>query len=96
MASAPSLLTPQQYPYQPIQYPDAIRMLDILPGEDDELLHIRIARHSLADIQKCEALSYEWGSNDRNKEIFCSGAIIRATPKVIAALRRLRQTSYAS
>ena len=62
-----------KYQYQPIKSPDQIRLLELLPGKGVDLIQIKLSHHPLADLPRCEALSYEWGSPTRDHEINCEG-----------------------
>lgn len=77
------------YRYEPLN-PGEIRMLQLHLGQDEGPIHIDISHHPLTDLEKCEALSYEWGRGGRTQDIFCEGAIIKGTPNLLAALKALR------
>ncbi len=81
---------PHKYHYKSIQYPDTIRMVQLLLDEDENPIRINLSHHPLSDLQKWEALSYEWGSCERNQDIICEGAIIKVTANLLAVLKRLR------
>jgi Heterokaryon incompatibility protein (HET) len=82
----------QKYQYRPIESPDQIRMLELLPGQDDDSIQIRLRHYSLSFLPQCEALSYEWGSPTRDYEIDCEGMSLKVTTNLLAALKRLRPT----
>lgn len=65
-------------------------MLQLHPGQDDDPIQIDITHHPLKNLKKCEALSYEWGEDERDQDIFCEGAVIKGTPNLLAVLKRLR------
>ncbi|KAL5319278.1 hypothetical protein ACEPPN_012328 [Leptodophora sp. 'Broadleaf-Isolate-01'] len=66
------------------------RWVELLPGYDDEPVHIRLFHHPLSSLPECEALSYEWGSPKRDHEVFCEGKVLKVTSNLLAALKRLR------
>jgi hypothetical protein len=83
----------EEYQYQPIESPDQLRMLELLPGQDDEPIEVKLSHRPLSDLPLCEALSYEWGSPTRDHEISCEGKTLRVTTNLLAALKRLRPTN---
>lgn len=84
----------KEYKYQPIKSPDQLRMLELLHGQDDETVQIKLSHRPLSDLPLCEALSYEWGCPTRDFEIRCEGKSMKVTSNLLAALKRLRpQTS---
>lgn len=91
--STPKLL---RYVYKPIEKPDGLRMLEILPGTDDSEIHINLSHQPLGSLDKCEALSYEWGSNDRRHDIICDGRVIKGTSNLITVLHHLRHRAVAT
>ncbi|KAN0108037.1 Heterokaryon incompatibility protein (HET) domain containing protein [Hyaloscypha variabilis] len=78
-----------KYQYHPIESPDQIRMLELLPGQDDEPIQVKISHRLLADLPLREALSYEWGSPTRDREIICEGKSLKVTANLVVALTRL-------
>jgi hypothetical protein len=78
-----------KYQYHPIESPDQIRMLELLPGQDDEPIQVKISHRLLADLPLREALSYEWGSLTRDREIICEGKSLKVTVNLVVALTRL-------
>jgi hypothetical protein len=72
-----------------------VRLIELHPGEDDEVIHCSIWRHGLETSPSYEALSYTWGSNRLDRTIYCSDPSNTYEPLLItsncyAALRRLR------
>ncbi|KAH9208645.1 heterokaryon incompatibility protein-domain-containing protein, partial [Leptodontidium sp. 2 PMI_412] len=80
----------EKYQYRPIGLPYELRMLELLPGYGDEPVQIRLLHHPLSSLPECEALSYEWGSPERDHEIFCEGKVLKVTSNLLAALKRSR------
>lgn len=80
----------RKFKYHPINSPDAIRMIQLLAGEADDPIHIRLSHHPLRDLPECKVLSYVWGPEDREQDIVCEGKILKVTPNLLEVLRRLR------
>jgi Heterokaryon incompatibility protein (HET) len=79
-----------KFEYRPISSPDAVRMLQLLAGEADDPIHIKLSHHPITDLPKCEVLSYVWGPEDREQDIICEAKILKGTPNLLEVLRRLR------
>jgi hypothetical protein len=77
------------YVYEPLPSNEHFRYLALEPGSGDELL--RCSLHT-CEIGKAtfEALSYVWGSETRNRRIYCDGYTIDITENLCEALQRLR------
>ncbi|KAF9889455.1 hypothetical protein FE257_007357 [Aspergillus nanangensis] len=78
------------YTYQPLEQPDAIRLLVIEPGSADDPISIRLVPACLSDNPQFEAISYVWGNPAQTKPVFCSGGVIHITHNLHAALQHLR------
>lgn len=83
----------RQYVHKPLRTPDAIRVLELLPGERHKNLSCRIieTRQSIPDIE-FEALSYVWGKpifSSRLHEVE-SDTVLHITHNLYLALRALR------
>ena len=72
--------------------PDAIRVLDLLPGKCDDELRITLQVAFLNSEPKYEALSYTWGASteDRFVRVNCDGQL-GVTDNLFRALRGLRR-----
>ncbi|KAF2028166.1 hypothetical protein EK21DRAFT_70251 [Setomelanomma holmii] len=68
-----------------------IRVLDLLPGCDDDEMKCEIRIINLDAVNEYEALSYVWGERNDEKEIEISGLCVQVTSNLHAALRRLRK-----
>lgn len=79
----------EKYPYQRIESPDAIRILELLPTTAEEM-HVRFLHSPLSELPTCEALSYEWGEPTREHDIICEGKILKGTSNLLVVLKRLR------
>lgn len=65
-------------------------MVELFPRVDNEIIQIKLSHRGLADLPQCAALSYEWGSPDRNHDVLCNGKVLIVTSNLYAALESLR------
>jgi hypothetical protein len=85
-----------QYCYQDlIPGPDSIRLLRLLPSEDEDAnIQCQLFDYSLQDLGKrshpYEALSYVWGKLGKTLSIFVDKLDLPVTPSLYEALIRLR------
>ena len=85
------------FQYQPVATTKCeIRLLRIHKAMSRESpLLIQIFTASLDDLPEYVALSYVWGSSQRNCGIICSdGSMLRVTPSLFTALQEARQQSF--
>ncbi|MCJ1451261.1 hypothetical protein MMC28_001597 [Mycoblastus sanguinarius] len=79
------------YEYAPINSDDKFRLLELGPGNGDDILSGTLRIVSLFDAPEYQALSYTWGELVFPALIECSGnGYIAITSNLAAALRRLR------
>ncbi|KAL2045707.1 hypothetical protein N7G274_002138 [Stereocaulon virgatum] len=69
---------------------ETIRLIDIHPGSDIDILQCTMRHVRLADSPQYEALSYCWGDPTPNQTIKCNGKPLAITTSLQLALRRLR------
>lgn len=75
----------------PLEGPDHIRILQLLPGSNDDPLEIALSDVLIDDTEDTyEALSYVWGDPDQTEAIVCQGKHIFVTKNLCDALRQLR------
>ncbi|KAK3687186.1 heterokaryon incompatibility protein-domain-containing protein [Podospora appendiculata] len=67
------------------------RLLTITDSEAEGLLKCTLETHPIAAIPRYAALSYAWGSNDRDKAIICNGQRMLVTTSVFEALTSLKK-----
>ena len=77
-------------PYHAIPDNRSIRYMVLEPGKNDEPLVCSLHISRLRKIPYFEAISYVWGSDDRNHEILCDGEIVKITTNLHDVLRRVR------
>jgi hypothetical protein len=68
----------------------AIRVLELLPGDQQEDINCRLVETSLDDVLPYEALSYVWGDSNERERISCNGQDMKITISLAQAIRRLR------
>ena len=84
----------EYHSYKPL--PSAVftvRLLELEPGDGDEI-HCKLRNVHLGDERvQYEALSYTWGTPILRQFIWCDGKVLPVTQNLYNALRRLRQTN---
>jgi hypothetical protein len=84
------------YRYKPMQHPDSIRLICLVPGEMESPIQIYLAEFRLQENPPYEALSYTWATEDGDcslsSQIRCSDARLLVTKNCELALRYLRET----
>ena len=96
---ATSLLNVQEacdYKYAPLQHPDSIRLLVLIPGEMDSPIQTYLAEYRLQENPPYEAVSYTWANEEGDcslsSQIRCDDARLWVTKNCELALRYLRET----
>ncbi|KAH7400918.1 heterokaryon incompatibility protein-domain-containing protein [Phaeosphaeria sp. MPI-PUGE-AT-0046c] len=77
------------YQYDDLPAGGYIRTLHLLPGSDNHSLHCTLRTTLMSDAHY-EAVSYVWGSDIRDHNIFCDGLSIPITSNLWTVLRHLR------
>ncbi|KAG4435709.1 hypothetical protein IFR05_008795 [Cadophora sp. M221] len=67
-----------------------IRVLELLPGSEEQPIHCLLSIEHLWDDPRYEALSYAWGSSVETKPIQLNKTSFEITPNLEVALRHLR------
>jgi ankyrin repeat protein len=81
----------EPYQYQTLSEGSKIRLMELHPGDRNDTLSFNLQEIDLADRPLYEALSYEWGAKVGTILVKANGGrILRITPNLKAALRRLR------
>lgn len=78
--------------YEPLLHGNTFRYLSLDPGTGDEPLvcSLRVASLLDDDAALFEAISYVWGSEVRDHEIICDGAMLNITTNLFEALEKSR------
>ncbi|KAK7993383.1 major facilitator superfamily transporter [Apiospora arundinis] len=81
------------YNHEPLESPDSIRLLDLLPCRKwDGPVQCRIRQSTFEEARdKYEALSYVWGATAGNRPITCDGGELLVTPNCHDAILHLRR-----
>jgi hypothetical protein len=84
------------YKYAPLQHPDSIRLLVLMPGEMDSPIRTYLAEYRLQENPWYEAVSYTWANEEGDcslsSQIKCGDARLWVTKNCELALRYLRET----
>jgi len=72
---------------------DKIRILDVLPGKEEDDIECDIRVAALGDGVQYEALSYIWGDRVDRKIVRVAGHEIEVTDNLYSALRYLRSST---
>jgi hypothetical protein len=84
--------------YRPLR-PGCIRLLELWPGRDDDLLSCRIRTYPRSSSPPYEALSYMWGPQDFFYDLYCGERptrVLKISGNLRDALLRLRPKPDAS
>ncbi|KAF2433571.1 HET-domain-containing protein [Tothia fuscella] len=69
---------------------NAIRVLELLPGEQDDVIHSRLQTKEFKDEPTYEGLSYAWGDASEPVKIMCSGVEMMVGRNLAGALHHIR------
>ena len=94
----PAVVSPSLYQYCSLPSSLAIRLIELLPGEDSDPICCSLSTVNLEDAPLFEALSYVWGNPRNRLPIFCFDhgstdpkmSALQVTVNCWHALRRLR------
>jgi hypothetical protein len=78
----------ENYKYDSLSGHDEIRLLVLHPGTGP--LSCRLLTEKLADNPRFEAISYVWGSSEKDHDIVCNGHRLKITASLHGALSRTR------
>ena len=70
---------------------DRIRILDLLPGDDEDVIRCTVRATGLRDGEPYECLSYVWGDSSKLRTISLADEVVEVTETLYFALRRLRR-----
>jgi hypothetical protein len=76
--------------HRPLEHPDSIRLLHLLPGLFEDEIQVELREVTLSQQPRYEALSYVWSSPTADDPISCHGEELFVTASCIAAMRRMR------
>jgi hypothetical protein len=84
-----------EYQYSPLLSATSIRIVELLPGTDEDVFQVSLDHKMLTDLPEYEALSYEWGEPVGTHPIYCGDKILKVTSNLLAALKRIRRPQEA-
>lgn len=76
--------------YQPLWHPHTFRLLNILPGQEDDLIRCELSLQNLARRPEYYALSYEWGSDEQHVSVIVNNKNTSIQRNLHTFLLRLR------
>ena len=79
--------------YSPLLGQRDTRLLDVLPGDDSDIIVTTLATVSLDSKPTYAALSYAWGDATQTSIIECNGKSISITTSLAEALKAFRSFS---
>ena len=87
-----SAVLPNYHEYGDLADPPvlAFRVVELLPGKDDEPISCRLHAEDLSNPPDFEALSYAWGDPTATHTIICGGKLKEVTKSLYGALSHLR------
>ena len=88
--TAPQPTEPVGSPYHVIPDDKSIRYMVLEAGKNDEPLVCTLHVSPLCEMPYFEAISYVWGSDDRNHEILCNNHIVKITTNLLEVLQSVR------
>jgi hypothetical protein len=81
------------YSYSDLTEGTSFRILELLPGKEDDTVSVVLHPSNLKDHPEYEALSYTWGNVMSKASFLCDGKRIEATTNLHAGLSHLRLAS---
>ncbi|CAG8961569.1 hypothetical protein HYFRA_00006103 [Hymenoscyphus fraxineus] len=78
------------YQYEPLHTHTSFRVLELLPGEDDDPIRCTLRNVDWVDNPKYEALSYTWGDPKARSHVIVNGKVLSVTVNLCIALKHLR------
>ena len=79
--------------YAPLAADDEIRLLELGPSSNDELIHCVLRHVRLSEVSHYEAISYCWGDANDTVPIECSGSLLMVTRSLHSLLSHIRLDS---
>src|SRR5216117_2955638 len=79
-----------EFLYEALPNSEAIRLLELLPGTEDEPLICHFHVYPIAIAPMYEAISYVWGDPQNTAHVIANGRTVTVTSNLGDALRRIR------
>lgn len=78
------------YDYESLSGPRDIRILKLMPGEENEDIYCELDCVSLDDKPEYEAISYVWGDPKMTRKIRCGRGVLDVTVNLYSVLHQIR------
>jgi len=78
------------YKYDPLQTSTSIRLLELDPGQSEDVLICHLRTVEIDNAPPYEAISYVWGNQSAEVRVVCEGKLLWITPNLKDILRRVR------
>ncbi|KAF2147007.1 uncharacterized protein K452DRAFT_218122, partial [Aplosporella prunicola CBS 121167] len=81
------------YQYEPLPGTDQkhIRLLQLLPGCEEDPVRCSIQAEHIDNVPRYEAVSYVWGDRSDTAEVLCHGMPLSVPANLVDALQRFRK-----
>lgn len=79
--------------YEALPTETSFRVIELLPGTEDDPISYMLHLADLNEPPKYEALSYVWGDSESTEPTMCNGKQVNIRPNLHYALRQLRRES---
>jgi hypothetical protein len=78
------------YRYSSLAGGTTFRILELLPGKEDDIVSVILHPSDLRNHREYEAISYTWGDINSKAAFLCDGKVVEATTNLHASLCHLR------
>ena len=89
-ATVTSMSISSQYEYSPLLSRTSFRLLNLLPGNDNDAIAYSLVDADWEVSSQYEAISYAWGDTHSKVSTYCEGKILEITKSLHDALFHLR------
>lgn len=77
--------------YRPLSRGRSLRLIELLPAQNNEAIRIRFRIHDVGPDPEYEAISYTWGRPELRHTIYCNGSPLGVTENLYNLLLMLRK-----
>jgi len=81
----------RRHPYDKLKSDSSFRILELLPGKNDESIAIILHVADWKTPPKYEAISYAWGDTKVTVPLICQGHVLKVTPSLYSGLLHFRR-----
>jgi hypothetical protein len=86
--------TGSRFVYRPLAGISSIRLVELLPGEQEDVLKCRLLESTVDGDTPYEAVSYVWGDATDATTIICNDRLLQITSGLAGALKRFRKQDH--